>query len=128
MTIAKEMAVAKVEWRRAKVSQNRQVTIPRRFFDEIGIKQEVEFGLQNGYLVVRPVQNTSEQDHQFAEFVLRDLVAAGLEGEALVAAFTTRLQSVRPAVESLIEESERAARDYNGEDKTQEIFGDVMED
>lgn len=31
-----------MEWKRARVSQKRQVTIPLKFFEQAGIKDEVE--------------------------------------------------------------------------------------
>ncbi|WP_197260196.1 AbrB/MazE/SpoVT family DNA-binding domain-containing protein [Paenibacillus dendritiformis] len=45
MAISNE-AVERMEWKRARVSQKRQVTIPQKFYEQAGIKDEVEFCLK----------------------------------------------------------------------------------
>ncbi len=35
-------AVERMEWKRARVSHKRQVTIPQKFFEQAGIKDEID--------------------------------------------------------------------------------------
>ncbi|MEX1029131.1 MAG: AbrB/MazE/SpoVT family DNA-binding domain-containing protein [Paenibacillaceae bacterium] len=126
MGTALQEATGLMESKRAKVSSRRQVTIPQKFFEKLSIKEEVEFILRNGELLVRPVR---EHDEGFADLILEDLVNEGLTGEQLLKAFRERNAKVRPAVERLLDDVSRVAKDHKtGYDETTEIFGNVMED
>jgi bifunctional DNA-binding transcriptional regulator/antitoxin component of YhaV-PrlF toxin-antitoxin module len=126
MAIAKE-AVERVEWKRARVSRQRQVTIPQKFFEEAGIKDEVEFGLRGNNIIIRPVRENAGNDY-FSDLILADLLKEGYSGDELLAKFREKQSELHAAVKNLIAESGEAASNFNGVDETEALFGDVMGD
>src|SRR5699024_1845803 len=108
-----------------KVSDKRQITIPKRFYDKLGINQEVMCELKGNEIVLRAVPQTED----LSEEILEDLVAQGFEGQNLVREFQNKKSQVRPAVEKLIAESSLTAKKLqeNGNTETEELFGDLKE-
>jgi len=92
--------------KRISVSQKRQITIPLEFFNNLGIKNEVDCFIQNNQLIIKPAQDSGEFDEQ----ILSDLISQGLSGEELLVKFKETRRHVRPAVESLLAEGERVAK------------------
>lgn len=128
MAIANE-AVEGMEWKRARVSQKRQVTIPQRLFEQAGIKDEVEFGIKGNNIIMRPVRENMGNDY-FADLILADLIKEGFAGEQLLEKFREKQAEFHVAVKNLIAESGEAARNFKGtgDDEMVELFGDVMGD
>lgn len=92
------------------ISSKRQITIPQKFFTMLGFDNEAECFVRGNELVIRPVK--SQTGGEFAEQILADLIAEGLSGEKLLNEFKKAQQKVRPAVEAMLIEAEKAA---NGE-------------
>lgn len=111
--------------RQIKVSEKRQITIPKRFYDALGVEKEVICELRGNEIVLRGVPQTED----FSEEILSDLVAQGFEGQNLIREFQEVKSQIRPAVENLIKESNLAAKSMrgNGNEQTEELFGDLKE-
>jgi bifunctional DNA-binding transcriptional regulator/antitoxin component of YhaV-PrlF toxin-antitoxin module len=92
--------------KRISVSQKRQITIPVEFFNSLGIQSEVDCYMQDNQIIIRPAQDSGEFDEQ----ILADLISQGYSGEELLAQFKEYRRRIRPAVERLIEEADKAAR------------------
>ncbi|HBE79960.1 MAG TPA: AbrB family transcriptional regulator [Firmicutes bacterium] len=108
------------EIKKIKVSNKRQITIPAEFFEKLGIEKAVEcFINEMGEMVIRP-----EKSDYFAEEILQDLINQGYEKQQLVKKFKEMNNMVRPAVSAMIIEAETAAKNYDGIDHTDEVFGD----
>ena len=88
------------------VSSKRQITIPLKFFKQLGLENEVECFIQDNSIVIRPIHNNQGE---FSVEILKDLVAQGLTGDELVQQFAVESKNIRNAVNILIEESERIA-------------------
>ena len=91
--------------KRISVSQKRQITIPIEFFNNLGIKNEVDCFVQNNQLVIQPVKDCGEFDEQ----ILADLISQGFMGDELLAKFKEARRNVRPAVEKLLFEAHKVA-------------------
>ncbi len=89
------------------ISPKRQITIPQKFFNLLGFGEQAECVLRGNELILRPVRPDS--GGEFAEQILADLIAQGLSGEALLTAFKETQAKVRPAVEAMLADAERAA-------------------
>ena len=115
--------------KRISVSEKRQITIPKKFYEKMGIGDEVECFLDedNGFILIRPI---SRDNDDFSEQILADLIAQGYSGENLLNEFKRMKQKVRPAVEMMIADADKAAAELNGsgDDQIKEIFADVKED
>jgi len=114
-----------IDSKRISVSKKRQITIPQKFFDKLNIGEEVECIMTNFEIIIRPVR----QETEFAEEILKDLIAKGFEGEQLLNEFKNTRAKIKPAIERMIEEAEIVANNFSesGDDKMKEIFSD-MED
>lgn len=113
------------EKKQINVSEKRQITIPKRFYDRLGIGQEVVCELRGNEIVLRGVPKVED----FSEEILKDLVEKGFNNQELIREFQKTRTQIRPAVERLITESKQAAESLNsnGDKQTEEIFGDLKE-
>ncbi len=93
--------------KRIAVSGKRQITIPIEFYNQLGIENEVECYLQGESLIIR--RAIPEAHREFAEQILADLIAQGLQGEELMKQFRLINRSIRPAVEELLADADKAA-------------------
>lgn len=107
------------------VSEKRQVTIPKHFYEKLEMGHEVICELRDNEIVLRNIP----QAEDFSEEILKDLVAHGYEGQELIQEFQNLKTKIRPAVEKLKEESSLAAQQLNdsGDKQTAELFNDVKE-
>ena len=113
------------EVKQINVSEKRQITIPKHFYDTLGMGEEIICELRGNEIVLREVPKAED----FSEEILKDLVAQGFEGQDLISEFQKLKSQIRPAVEQLIAESSLAAEHLNGngEEQTEELFGDLRE-
>lgn len=114
-----------IESKRISVSSKRQITIPQSFYEKLNIGDEVECVMTSSEIIIRPIR----QDTEFAENILKDLIAKGLQGEQLLEEFKKTRTNIRPAIKKMIDEAELVAKNLNdsGDDQMKEIFSD-MED
>ena len=105
--------------KRISVSQKRQITIPIDFFNALGVGNEVECVVRDGALVIRPVR---EDSGAFDEEILADLLAQGFADEELLTQFKQARRQIRPAVEALLDEAERAAAGQTSAFSYDEVF------
>ena len=107
--------------KRISLTSERQLTIPQKFYTELGFGTEAMCTLLDGALVIEPVKNVPSGE--FDDFILADLIKEGYEGEALLSEFRTRRASVRPAVEKLIQQADDAAQGIGEYSTYEEVFG-----
>lgn len=101
------------------VSQKRQITLPLPFYKHLDLGSEVECSLEDGAIVIRPLQNNNME---FSVEILKDLVSQGLSGQELVKQFEKESKGIRKAVTTLIEEADAIA---SGE-KSSASFDDIF--
>ena len=107
--------------KRIRVSSKRQITIPMKFHKLLGMSDEVDCHVRNGALIITPIR--PEPTGEFAEEILADLVAQGLSGKQLLDKFAEMNRKVRPAVQALIAEADKAAAMSGKPGQFAEIFG-----
>ncbi|MDD3337123.1 MAG: AbrB/MazE/SpoVT family DNA-binding domain-containing protein [Eubacteriales bacterium] len=108
--------------KRISVSGKRQITIPIEFFSQLGIDKEVECYVRNGSLIVRPA--TAEGGGEFAEQILADLIAQGLQGNELMERFKQVNRATRPAVEAMILQADDIASGKTASATMSDLFGE----
>lgn len=115
------------EKRRINISSKRQITIPSKFFEALGLEKEIDCIYSNDMLILTAVK---QDDPYFAEEVLADLINQGCTGKKLLEEFKKANRKIRPAVEQLIEEADKIAEaaSTNYIDRTDDIFDDEMKD
>lgn len=107
MPVAIERNRISSEMKKISISAKRQITIPQRFFSELGFDSEAECMVRGDELVIRPAR--SNTGGEFAEQILADLIAQGYQGDDLLSHFKKAQKEVRPAVEEMLAEAERVA-------------------
>lgn len=104
------------------ISSKRQITIPQKFFTLLGFEDEAECMVKGNELIIRPARNTVSGG-EFAETILADLISQGLSGDALLSAFKIQQSKVLPAVESMLDEAEKAASGESAYETYDDVFG-----
>lgn len=112
--------------KRIAVSGKRQITIPIEFYNKLGIEKEVECYVQDGSLIIR--RASPETNGDFSEQILAELVTQGLNGDELLTKFRKINRAIRPAVEELIAEADKAAAKKAELASLSEVFGSESED
>lgn len=107
----------RIKQKRISVSKQRQITLPKEFYDHLGIENEVFVELHNNRLVIRPVH----EEDDFAREILKELVEEGFTGDELLREFDFRRKQIRPAFLKLLEDAKREAEDVSSLD---ELFED----
>ena len=67
-----------------KISKQRQITIPKAFFEELQLQEEVTIERVEGGLLINPVRKMPDD---FAEQLLESLVSKGFSGQELLEKF-----------------------------------------
>jgi len=115
------LEVVLVETKIISISDNRQLTIPKEFFDKSNLGSKAECAYKDGTIIIKPLL---KYDDDFTEEILKDLVAEGYEGYSLVEAFKKRRTDLKIAAEKLQEEGRKiASGDIKGV-SFEEVFTD----
>lgn len=109
------------EKKRVRISSKRQITIPQKYFSMLGFEDTAECVVRGNELVIRPVRVSS--GGEFSEQILADLIKEGFSGNELLEKFKERQANVRPAVEAMIAEAEKAANGETEYSTYEDIFG-----
>ena len=104
-----------------RISEERQLTIPQKFFEALGFSTEAECILRGNEIVLRPVRE--QGGGEFAEQILADLIAQGFSGDQLLTEFKKMQKKVRPAVEVMLTQAEQAARGESESSSYEDVFG-----
>ena len=107
------------EKRIIRVSDKRQITIPQKYFQELGFEKDAICYIDGDSIVIKPIARSGRE---FSEFILEDLIKEGFEGEALLEEFIRRQAQVRPALESMIADAELAAQNPDNYTSVEDLF------
>lgn len=103
-----------------RISEKRQLTIPQKYFEKLGMGKEAECIFKGEYLIIRPIKENLSGE--FAEQILADLISQGYQGQELLEKFKETSKKIRPAVEAMMEEAEDIAKSGGGANM-EDIFG-----
>ena len=110
-----------MEMKKVSISAKRQITIPQKFFTMLGFDTEAECMVRGNELVIRPAK--TNVGGEFAEQILADLIEKGYSGNELLEQFKRAQKEVRPAVEAILAEAEKAAISETEYATYEEVFG-----
>ena len=77
------------------VSEKRQITIPKEFFDALNIGKEIECSIANNCIIIKPVVDTSLDE--FSEYILKDILNDGIANENILNEFKKRKEKLKKA-------------------------------
>lgn len=107
--------------KRISVSQKRQLTIPKEFYDELDINDEVLCHMVDGGIFIKPIKLETD----FSQEILSDLIREGYEaGDELIKEFAYRKSQLNPAIHKMIEET----RDYKVHSDVDAFFKAIDEE
>ena len=94
--------------RRISISNKRQITLPKEYFDYLEMDSEANIELEGNKIVITPVR---ENNDDFSEFILKDLIDEGYGGDELLQEFNKRKKKIRPAVEAWMKDADQNAEE-----------------
>ena len=101
------------------VTRKRQITIPQKFYNILGMGKEIECELTDNAIILRPFRN----DSGFATEILKDLVAQGYSGNELVAEFEKQQKNIAKAISDISAEADDIAYGRKKGADTDDVFG-----
>ena len=107
--------------KRVAISSKRQITIPLKFYTELGFNKEAVCTVEDGKLVLSPAEKGA--GGEFTEQILSDLITEGYSGKRLLSEFKRRQAKIRPAVEKMLQQAKEAALDKAEYSSYEDIFG-----
>lgn len=109
------------EQKRITITSKRQLTIPKKFFTELGFENDALCTMANGVLIIEPAPKAS--GGEFAEQILADLISDGYSGTELLREFKARQAKVRPSVEIMLKAARSAAQGKGNYETFNDVFG-----
>lgn len=88
--------------RRVRVSQQRQLSIPKDFYLALGLNDEAVMEFTGKEIIIRPA---TFEEVDFSEDILQDLIAQGLSGQELLQEFKNVRSSLPAALQVLEQET-----------------------
>lgn len=105
--------------KRIAVSPKRRITLPLAFVKELGIGYEADCVLEQNAIKILPV---CDDAGAFDEIILAELISEGVSGQQLLTRFKEKRSKIRPAVEKLLDEAEKAVKDTNLACSYEDVF------
>lgn len=88
--------------RRVRISSQRQLTIPKEFYTEMNLTDEAMIEFTGKEIIIRSAE---QEVVDFSTDILKDLVAKGISGEALISEFTRIKASIPEALKAMKKEA-----------------------
>ncbi len=96
------LASGKKSKRRVRVSQQRQVNIPKDFYQALGLDDEAIMEFTGKEIIIRP---SAFEEVDFSADILQELIAQGYSGDELLKEFKKAKANVSTALQALEEET-----------------------
>ena len=97
------------------ISSKNQITIPKKVMEYLGFTKEAKIKVSKGFFIVTPVKEN--EDMEFSDLILEDLIKEGYSGEELLKEFKVRKNNIKPAIQKLISDTEKNGVSY------EDVFG-----
>lgn len=89
--------------KRVKISKERHIRIPKKFYDSLNVSDEVYVELTGKSIIIRPI---TAEIVDFSEYILRDLMNEGYTGEKLITKFKELKTNIPYSLNQMIKETE----------------------
>lgn len=90
------------EFRDIKITTKRQITIPKAFFDYLGIEETVHAYLLDDGILIKPAQKKSIQEMDI-ETIVRNVMNEGFRGNAMADEIAYRIKEYNESMDRRIE-------------------------
>ncbi len=95
-----------VERKIIKVTGKRQITIPLKFYNQLGIDKDLECYADGKVLILKPLKSGNDD---FSVEILSDLISQGYEGQELLDKFKEETKNINNAIKDVIKEAKEIA-------------------
>lgn len=92
------------QFKRVAVSSKRQISIPKEFYQDLSLQDEIIMEKVGNRLIIRP--SDYDNDVDFTAEILRDLIEEGYPKEQLVEKMKERKANMYPALKRLMADKE----------------------
>lgn len=115
------------ESRNIRITSKRQLTIPKAYFDYLGIEESVQAFLLDDGILLKPEKKQTTQEID-VEIILRNIMNEGYVGDGLIDEFSYRVKEYNKVLDRRLEgflsdlkhdpvsEAEEKGEDFNGLD------------
>ena len=103
------------------VSEKRQITIPKDFFDALNIGKEIECGMVDNYIIIKPVQENFTDE--FSEYILQDILKEGYKDKDILEEFKKRRNDLKKAAEEFNNDIDDEIKNISNLKGINEVFG-----
>lgn len=109
------------EYRDVKITSKRQLTIPKAFFDYLGMENTVHAVLLDDGILIKPTQKKSVQEAD-VEAILQKVISEGYSGDELADEFARRVKEYNRVLDGRMNEflndmtSDEVSEDREGDD------------
>lgn len=100
--LEKGLDAGKKSKRHVKVSRQRQLSIPKDFYQALGFDGEAVMEFTGNEIIIRPA---TFEEVDFSEDILQDLIAKGYSGPELLEEFKKAKANISTALQTLEEET-----------------------
>lgn len=115
------------ESRLGKITSKRQLTIPKDFYDKLGLSTDIEIILDSGELRIRKYNGIEDSHDNFSDLILKSILDEGIEGkDEILKEFRLRMNLLPLAMQDYIEDvRNRVVQDNRTSDELDKaIFGE----
>lgn len=116
-----ERNLKEVKPKKISVSQKRQITIPKEFFDALNIGDEIECYIEDNCIVIKPVVENSL--NEFSEYILQDIIKEGFKGNDIIKEFKKRSKKLESAAKEFNKKIDEEISNANNLASFEDVFG-----
>ena len=103
------------------VSEKRQITIPKDFFDALNIGKEIECGMVDNYIIIKPIQENFTDE--FSEYILQDILKEGYKDKDILEEFKKRRNELKKAAKEFNNNIDDEIKNISNLKGINEVFG-----
>lgn len=109
----------------ATITQKRQITIPKDFFEELDLKPgKIKCYIEDNKIILEPL-NLDDNFWDFSDNILKELVEEGYKGGKLLSEFKKRKTMVREAMVEMVTEAKNDIDNDRGKD-SEKVFEEIF--
>lgn len=103
------------------VSEKRQITIPKDFFDALNIGKEIECGMVDNYIIIKPIRENFTDE--FSEYILQDILKEGYKDKDILEEFKKRRNELKKAAKEFNNDIDDEIKNISNLKGINEVFG-----
>ncbi len=108
--------------KRISVSEKRQITIPKEYYEALKIENEIECSMLDNCIIIKPVTENSLDE--FSEYILKDIIKEGYKDEEIIKEFTKRRNELKKATQKFNQDIDKQAKNINELPTFKDVFGE----